>query len=62
MLDALFFLFQKTSQALGILLALNIPLTNGVSIQLYWILVMLFLLYIFIRAMQQWFGNSENFK
>lgn len=62
MLDALFFLFQKTSQALGILLALNIPLTDGVSIQLYWILVMLFLLYIFIRAMQQWFGNSENFK
>ena len=62
MLDALFFLFQKTSQALGILLALNIPLTDEVSIQLYWILVMLFLLYIFIKAMQQWFGDSNNFK
>lgn len=62
MLDALFFLFQKISQALGILLAVNIPLTDQTSIQFYWIVVMLFILHMFIKMLQRYFGNSENFK
>lgn len=60
MLDALFMLLQQTSNALGILLAVNIPLTDQTSIQLYWIIVMLFILYIFIKALQRYLGDSNN--
>lgn len=61
MLDALFFLFQQTTNALGILLNLNIPLSGNVSIRLYWVIVMLFICYIFIKVLQRYFGDSQNF-
>lgn len=61
MLDALYFLLAKTSQALGILLALDIPLSDGYSIDFYWILVLLFIIYIFIRVLQRYLGKSSNY-
>lgn len=64
MLDALYFYFRGVADALEILLNLDIPLTDGVSIKFYWIVFLIFSIYIFIRVSAYYLkgvpdGNSK---
>lgn len=60
MLDALYFYFSGVSQALAILLNLEIPLTDESSIKMYWILFLLFALLMFIKVAYQYLKGGEN--
>ncbi len=62
MLDAIYFFFNGVSQALGIILNIDIPLSGESSIKLYWILFLLFAIYIFIKAASQYLKGGENGK
>lgn len=52
MLTAILFLIRKTSQVLGVFLNINVKLNdNGDTIRMYWIVVLPFILYMFLKVM-----------
>lgn len=58
MLQAIIFIIQKTSSALGVWLTTPLKLADTVYIQFYDIVAFLFVLYIFIKFMKKMFKSD----
>lgn len=59
MLQALYFILEKTSGCVGFLMNLKIPLTDDISLEMYWILFLIFSLYMFLKVAYQYLKGED---